>query len=136
MSDNVDADPQQTLEAAAVKLNQIRESMKPKADEVFAVQLTIHEEYNDTGSHIVSVNRSIDGALQAAIEELIDYGALDTEELGWSEEEVEVLGGQEELYAFVHHAKLSRDRIYYYREQLEAVDCQYELDITKLVIGT
>ena len=30
MSDNVDADPQQTLEAAAVKLAQIRESMIPR----------------------------------------------------------------------------------------------------------
>ena len=100
------------------------------------VQLTIREEYNDTGSHIVAVRRSIDGALEAAVDELLDYGALDTEELEWAEEEVEVLGGQEELYAFVHHAEVSEGRIYYDRQQTEAVDCIYELWIDKLSVGT
>ena len=114
MSDNNIGDPQETSEAAAIKLSQVRETLKAGSDEIFVVQLAIHEEYNDTAASIVSANRSVDGALQAAIGVLVDYGALDQlmEEIDWAEEDVDVLGDQEELYAFMHNAELGPNRIY------------------------
>ena len=76
MSNNVAQDPQKTLKAAAIKLNQIRETLRPESGEVFAVQLTVNLDYDHPSNEIIAVNRSVDGALQAAIKGLGDYDGL------------------------------------------------------------
>ena len=138
MSDNVGGDPQHTLKAAAIKLNQVRERLKPENGEVFAVQMTVNQDYDDPSSEIIAVNRSVDGALQAAIKSLGDYDALVgiIDELGWSDEDVSVLGGETDVYAFVHQAAMGQDKIYFQYVDDEAEGVQYEVEIVKLSLGT
>ena len=89
---------------------------------------------------IVAVNRTLDGAIESAVSELVSRDALETlmtDELQWSEEVQDSLGEDLEFHIFVHRSRTDFDGIGFIcgAESEDEPGTKYELRIEKMSMG-
>ena len=100
----------------ATKINDWRQKWELKEDEVFLVSMLITEEaahpshYEESSSALnknLALNRTMDGAIESALTELVDHDILESlvaDQLEWSKEDMATLGPELNFHAFVHIA--------------------------------